>query len=144
MSGIQHFMLRWSRLKRQPTAAGTVKALPPLETLADDADLSAYLGQQVDASLRRQALKRIFSTPGFNVMDGLDVYIDDYSIADPIPAEMLAQMSQARMLFDAEAPGEHERASADPGGAMADAVTPLPESASTPDGIQHQEEQRSG
>lgn len=98
------FVERWSRLKRRPAPARA--DLPPLETLAADADLVAYLGPQVEASLRRQALKRLFSDPCCNVMDGLDVYIGDYSIADPIPAQMLAQMRQVQDLLSTEDGGD--------------------------------------
>ena len=38
--------------------------------------------------------------PRFNVMDGLDVYIDDYSKPDPIAPEVLAQLNQLKYLFD--------------------------------------------
>jgi len=31
-------------------------------------------------------------------MDGLDIYIDDYSVADPIPESMLRQMVGAKLL----------------------------------------------
>jgi hypothetical protein len=69
-------------------------------------------------------------------MDGLDIYIDDYSIADPIPPEMLAQMNQARGLLFDDAPGEEE-----PGQAAAPCdnltgdgqnVPPAPESGEPP------------
>jgi hypothetical protein len=40
----------------------------------------------------------MFSDPHFNVMDGLDIYIDDYSKPDPIPMEMLKRMVQSDML----------------------------------------------
>jgi hypothetical protein len=33
-------------------------------------------------------------------MDGLDVYIDDYSKPDPIDAETVARLVQSRYLFD--------------------------------------------
>jgi hypothetical protein len=33
------------------------------------------------------------------VMDGLDVYIDDYSVSDPLPASMLAQLKQAQKIL---------------------------------------------
>jgi len=109
VSGIDRFLARWSRLKRHPAAANAARNLPPLETLAADADLSAYLGEGVEESLRRRALQRIFSDPRLNVMDGLDVYIDDYSIADPIPEAMLAQLNQARgLLFDEEPVGAED------------------------------------
>ncbi|MEK7875617.1 MAG: DUF3306 domain-containing protein, partial [Pseudomonadota bacterium] len=36
----------------------------------------------------------------FNVMDGLDVYIDDYSKSEPIPAAMMAQLRQAQKILE--------------------------------------------
>ena len=51
---------------------------------------------KVDEGVKRAALKKLFSDPRFNVMDGLDVYIDDYSIEDPIPPGMLAQLQHAQ------------------------------------------------
>jgi hypothetical protein len=53
----------------------------------------------VDETLRRAALKKLFSDPHFNIMDGLDTYIDDYSISDPLPAAMLAELKQAQNIF---------------------------------------------
>ncbi len=52
----------------------------------------------VDAQVKNAAMKKLFADPHFNVMDGLDTYIDDYGRADPIPKAMLRQMVQARML----------------------------------------------
>ena len=40
----------------------------------------------------------MFSDPHFNIMDGLDIYIGDYSKPDPIPLEMLKRMVQSDML----------------------------------------------
>ena len=128
MSDLARFVSRWSRLKRQRAVQSPTKDLPPLEDLAADADLSAYLGPEVEASLRRRALQRIFADPCLNVMDGLDVYIDDYSIADPISLEVLTQMNQARLLFaqdEACGPSPLDRAS--PGQmALADGSDALP------------------
>ena len=49
-------------------------------------------------------MKKLFADPHFNVMDGLDTYIDDYGKPDPIPASMLRQMNQSKFLglFDDE------------------------------------------
>lgn len=105
MSTVSRFLLRWSQMKRAATAGAAPAALPPLAGLDADADLSAYLRPDVDEPLRRQALRLIFSDPRLNVMDGLDTYIDDYSIADPIPQAMLAQLNQARRLFADDADG---------------------------------------
>ena len=46
--------------------------------------------------VRRAALKKLFSDARFNVMDGLDIYIDDYSKEDPIPPALLAQLEHVR------------------------------------------------
>jgi hypothetical protein len=49
-------------------------------------------------------MKKLFSDPHFGVMDRMDVYIDDYSLADPLPASMLRQLASASFLqlFDEE------------------------------------------
>jgi len=50
--------------------------------------------------VRRAALKKLFSDPRFNVMDGLDVYVDDYSKSEPIPPAMLAGLRQAQKILE--------------------------------------------
>jgi hypothetical protein len=40
----------------------------------------------------------LFTDPHFNVMDGLDIYIDDYNKADPLPVGDLARMASAQAL----------------------------------------------
>ena len=80
-------------------------AQPPPPTLEDvakltaDSDYSAFAARHVDAKVRNAAMRKLFAgDPHFNVMDGLDVYIDDYSVGVPIPKSMLRQMVQARSL----------------------------------------------
>ena len=102
--------------------------LPPLPTLDDvarltkDSDFSPYVARNVDAGVRNAAMKKLFSDPHFNVMDGLDTYIDDYGKPDPIPLSMLRRMNQAAVLglFDDEteaAPKAPMTAVASPNGA---------------------------
>ena len=81
-------------------AAPAAGALPPVETLTFDSDFTAFLQPKVDEALKRNALRTLFRDPRFNVMDGLDVYIDDYSKPDPISAEMVRALVQARHIFD--------------------------------------------
>lgn len=101
-------LARWSRRKLQsamrpsPAAApATIPAtappaapveLPPIESLNLDSDFTVFLRPEVDETLKRAALKQLFRDPRFNVMDGLDTYIDDYTKADPIPPDMLAEL----------------------------------------------------
>ncbi len=83
-----------------PASAARAETLPPVESLTFDSDFAAFLQPKVDETLKRQALKQLFRDPRFNVMDGLDVYIDDYSKPDPIDPEVVRQMVQARYIFD--------------------------------------------
>ena len=95
MSG-GRFLERWSRLKK---AADKVSTAEILANLTPDSDFGQFLRQEVSEEIRRKALKTLFADPQFNVMDGLDTYIDDYSISEPIPPEMLATLNQAKALF---------------------------------------------
>ena len=81
-------------------AAPAPAPLPPVESLTFDSDFTAYLKADVDESLKRAALKKLLRDPRFNVMDGLDTYIDDYSKPDPIDPEVVKQLMQARFLFN--------------------------------------------
>jgi hypothetical protein len=75
-----------------PPAAGAAVELPPVESLTFESDFTAFLRPDVDAGLKRAALKQLFRDPRFNVMDGLDTYIGDYTKADPIPPEMICEL----------------------------------------------------
>jgi hypothetical protein len=74
--------------------------LPPVESLRGLAsDYRDFMRANVDPALKRAALRKLFADPHFNVMDGLDIYIDDYSIPDPIPDAMMAKLEHAKTLF---------------------------------------------
>jgi uncharacterized protein DUF3306 len=75
-------------------------SLPSIETLTSDSDFTVFFGPKVDPGVKLAALKKLFSDPHFNVMDRLDVYIDDYSIPDPIAPELVRQLLHARYVFD--------------------------------------------
>ena len=85
----------------QPAAAPTsASTLPPVESLTIDSDFTPFFQPKVGDALKRQALKQLFRDPQFNVMDGLDVYVGDYSIPDPISPDIVKQMVQGRYIFD--------------------------------------------
>lgn len=91
----------------EPVQQAVAPELPALclddvKLLTKDSDFKPFMAQNVGASVRNAAMKKLFSDPHFNVMDGLDIYIDDYSKSDPIPEAMLRQMnsSQFLKLFD--------------------------------------------
>ena len=80
-------------------AAAPPTVLPPVETLTPASDFTPFMRPDVDPALRRAALHKLFADPHFNVMDGLDVYIDDYSKPDPISPEMVRTLRHARYIF---------------------------------------------
>lgn len=77
--------------------------LPAVEGLTLDSDFAAFLKDEVGEALRRKALHKLFSDPHFNRMDGLDIYIDDYSQPDPIPPDVLARLKHAREWLQSDA-----------------------------------------
>ena len=67
--------------------------LPPVESLTLASDFKPFLSAKVEETVKRQALRKLFSDPHFNVMDGLDIYIDDYSKPDPMPEGLLDKIA---------------------------------------------------
>ena len=79
-------------------------SLDDVKLLTQDSDFKPFMASDVGPEVRNAAMKKLFADPHFNVMDGLDIYIDDYSKFDPIPESMLRQMVGAKFLnlFDDE------------------------------------------
>lgn len=122
------FFNRWSKRKNESKAVGDsastsvenvegiqpaspadkadtqlAKPLPTMEDVAGltpDSDYSGFVASGVDESVKNSAMKKLFALPNFNVMDGLDIYIDDYSKPDPLPPGMLAGLLHAKALLD--------------------------------------------
>ncbi len=61
-------------------------------------DFRPFVRTDVDPEVRNVALRQLFSDPHFNVMDGLDIYIDDYNTPNPLPASDIARMAGASFL----------------------------------------------
>ena len=84
-----------------PSAATEAASPPTLEqarALTPGDDFRAFVRPEVDPQVRNAAMKQLFTDPHFNVMDGLDIYIDDYNTPDPLPASDLARMASAHFL----------------------------------------------
>lgn len=115
----EDFFSRWSRRKQEaaeemkpdatPAApdapVAPAEALPPptlddVAALSHEADFRRFVAPGVDEAVRRSAMKKLFTDPHFNVMDGLDIYIDDYNKFEPLPAAMLAMLEHAKPLLD--------------------------------------------
>jgi hypothetical protein len=114
----ENFFSRWSRRKRDaaqdvkaveaesaaPAAAPQPETPPPtmddVAKLDRDADFARFMRRDVDEAVKRSAMKKLFSDPHFNVMDGLDIYIDDYNKFEPLPAAMLALLEHAKPVLN--------------------------------------------
>ncbi|HSW07205.1 DUF3306 domain-containing protein [Aquabacterium sp.] len=103
---------------------------PPPPTLAEaqalttESDFTRFVAPGVDSQVRNTALKTLFTDPHFNVMDGLDTYIDDYGKPDPLPEGMLRKMAQSQFLglfTDEPVPAATDATPASPA-----AIVPLP------------------
>ncbi len=98
----EDFLGRWSRRKQQAlseqkntakvttaTPVGDIENIethlptdadmPPIESLTEDSDYSGFLSPKVSEALRKQALRKLFQSPVFNICDGLDDYDGDYT-----------------------------------------------------------------
>jgi hypothetical protein len=80
--------------------------LPKIADLTPESDFTPFMQSGVDSVDRNAALKKLFADPHYNQMDGLDIYIDDYGKADPIPEEMLKRLMASKFLglFEEEEP----------------------------------------
>ena len=126
----ENFISRWSRRKQEmgkDTAVTAEKAsipdaiaekphltdadMPAIESLTEDSDYSGFLSPKVSEALRKQALRKLFHSPGFNVRDGLDdydgVYTEFEKLGDIVTADMRHQLEveaqrRARQLAEDE------------------------------------------
>ena len=89
-----------------PLAPETALTLEDVAQLTRDSDYTGFVARGVTPEVKNAALKKLFTDPHFNVMDGLDTYIGDYNTPDPLPEGMLRQMVQSKLLglFDDDPP----------------------------------------
>ena len=123
-------------------------ALPTLDDVArltPESDFSAFVAQGVDKSVQRLALKKLFADPHFRVMDGLDMYMDDYNKPSPMSAAMLAALEHAKsalrpsephrpqaQVAAAQAPDAAAMAAPEPAAADGTDAAPAPERQAAP------------
>jgi hypothetical protein len=85
-------------------AAQPAPKLADTQQLTPESDYTGFMARGVAPDVKNAAMKKLFTDPHFNVMDRMDIYIDDYSLPDPLPLAMLRQMTSAKTLklFDDE------------------------------------------
>ncbi len=71
--------------------------LPPIESLSEESDYSLFMSPEVDEKLRKLALRKLFKSPAFNVVDGLNDYDDDFTTF-----ELLGDIVTSDMKFHEE------------------------------------------
>jgi hypothetical protein len=90
-----------------PATDNVVNTAPPevpaltlddAKALTKDSDFKPFMAKSVSPEVKNAAMKKLFTDPHFNVMDMMDTYVDDYSKADPIPMEMLKEMTASKFL----------------------------------------------
>lgn len=103
------FLSRWSRLKQEQAREDPLPqekkeeapppALPPVDKLTPESDFTPFMHPKVGDALRRVALKKLFGDPHFNVPDLNEAYSGDWTGGDPISAELLKTLNQARTVL---------------------------------------------
>ena len=73
-------------------------SLEDVARLTRESDFSSFVTKDIHLDVHQAAMKKLFTDPHYNIMDGLDIYIDDYSKEDPLPPGMLEMMRQSDML----------------------------------------------
>ncbi|CAN7558429.1 DUF3306 domain-containing protein [Variovorax paradoxus] len=103
-----------------PSSEAQAEIPPPTladaEALTPESDFRPFVARNVAPEVKNTAFKKLFADPQFNVMDGMDTYIDDYSQSTPIPDSVLRQMASAKFLrlFEHEEEAEVQQAPAVP------------------------------
>ena len=107
MNSASSFLRRWSQRKLESAVHQAVSApetpqspvLPATESLGFEADFSPFMQQGVDADTRRNALRKLFMTDHYRAMDGLDVYVEDYSRPALLTSDLLQTLDHAQALL---------------------------------------------
>jgi hypothetical protein len=125
-------------LAPEPPAVPAEPTLPPpsledTQRLTPDSDFRRFVAKDVPPEVRNAAVKKLFADPHFNVMDGLDIYIDDYSKPSPLSAADMARMVSAQFLKLVDDPEEQARQKAVAGAQPAPAAVAVQPDAPPPD-----------
>ncbi len=89
-------------LSGSPEGGEGAPELPPLESLGPESDYAPFMSRRVAKSVRRAALRRLFSDPRLNVVDGLDDYDEDFrsfaSLGSIVTSDMRFEAARRRLL----------------------------------------------
>jgi hypothetical protein len=105
-------------IEAESSPALTDADMPPIESLDEDSDYSAFMSEGVSDELRNLALRKLFKAPVFNIRDGLDEYDEDYTYFEKLGdivtcdmkhhIEMKEQREREALALEAEQEAEDE------------------------------------
>ena len=75
-----------------------VLTLDDVAALTPASDFSTFVAKGVDSVVKNAAMKRLFADPHYNIMDGLDIYIGDYSTHAPMPQSVIDEITKDGFL----------------------------------------------
>jgi len=90
----------------------TDEDMPALETLDEDSDFSGFLSEGVSEELRLKALRKLFLSPKFNVVDGLNDYDEDFTSFEALGDIVTSDMRHQRELEEQRRMAQEESAQA--------------------------------
>ena len=104
-TGVTEDMAAGAPAKSESIPELTDADLPPLESLDADSDYTGFLSTKVSEGIRRAALRKLFHTDQFNVIDELDEYAEDFTtfaaLGDVVTSDMRHQMEiEARRMAE--------------------------------------------
>ncbi|MEP6558235.1 MAG: DUF3306 domain-containing protein, partial [Burkholderiales bacterium] len=73
-------------------------SLNDARALTAESDFVPFMARGVAPDVRNAAMKQLFADPHYNVMDGLDIYIEDYTKTVPLPISVIKRMAAAQFL----------------------------------------------
>ena len=85
-------------LQTMPAQAAPVLTLDDVAALTPASDFSTFVAKGVDSAVKNAAMKKLFTDPHYNIMDGLDIYIGDYSTHAPMPQSVIDEITKDGFL----------------------------------------------
>lgn len=78
-----------------PAQELTDEDMMPIDSLNEESDFSPFLSSGVSDGLRKQALRKLFGQPVFNITDNLDDYNDDFTEFASLGSVVTHEMKRA-------------------------------------------------
>lgn len=85
---------------KPPERVLTDEDMPPLDVLDSDSDYSGFFSPGVSENLRNAALRKLFLSPKFNIVDGLDDYAEDFTNFEKLGAIITSDMRHQMELAE--------------------------------------------